>query len=233
MLELLAGRIHHLVESITALQPRNESKNLVGRADLETAGAAVGSISVEIHGGGFESSPLFGVIEDFVLGHGENSPGGDFDAGGGASELEALFVVRHQLPYAILSGGLQRHVERCVDIQSTFTPALVALLRSCPEAFKVFDVFDDVVAEESGVHVTGETAGPGRRDGHKRAVDRGVDGGLVLSFGDVLLGVHRGQDDVASGLVSRVVGRILEVAGRRVLNDSHEARGLSGCQVSS
>ena len=213
------------------MKPGDQREDLVGRAHLEPTRAAVITIGVEVHRGGGDSSAVFGVIKDFVLSHGEDPPGAHLHTAAGAAELKTLLIVGNELPDAVLSGGLQGHVQCCVDIEATFAPALVALLRGSTEAFEVLHVLDDVVAEESRIGVSSETPGGRWRQVHKVGVHRGVDGALVFRFGEVVLGIHGSKDDVASLLVGRKIVGVFQVSGRWILHDRHEACGFRRVEI--
>ena len=106
MVELHAGGVNDFVQSVAPLQPGDEGKNLVCRAHLETAGAAIVAVGVEVDRGGGDAATLFGVIKNFVLRHGQHSTGSYLDTGGGAAELKPFFVVGDKFPQAILCSCL-------------------------------------------------------------------------------------------------------------------------------
>ncbi len=106
MVQLKLRRVDNLVKAEASLQPREQGKDLVGRTHLETARAAIGTVGVEVHRGGSNAAAFFGVVEDLILRHGQNSAGLHFDTDRGASQFEGVDVVGHEFPDLVLGNLL-------------------------------------------------------------------------------------------------------------------------------
>ena len=165
------------------------------------------------------------VVEQLVARHREDTTRTHLDRDLRGTDLGLGLRLRHD-PRLLLRDDLKLVVHRRVELVPADVPVVEPFLGIRAERLEVRDVFHDVVTEPLRVLVCCNTTAERLSRVDEVLVDGNRNRLVVLLVGDVTFVEHRLEDDIAAGLVRRVVRRVGQVALHRVLNNGNERSGF-------